>query len=218
MKASLFYFPATAAALLLLLGGTARAEMVGFSYQWTVLPTSVFPGGTGSVTLASAPDGTAQAELNKNAPTFIPGATVTTTSSATEPPDTFDTPFSMKLHLTDTASGLFGDLDFSGTIAGTLTATASSLTATFDEPFIKTLKLGTHVYKVQIDPALVSLPAPGASSPASIDARVTVAGRIDEPPPTINTPEPSSLLLAGLGLPLLAAARRWRRSGAAARA
>jgi hypothetical protein len=197
-------------ALVLLGAGQARSEMIDFSYQWTVLPSSVLPGGTGSVTLAAAPDGTSSAELGSSTPTFIPGATVTTTSSATEPPDSFNTAFSMKLHLTDTASALAGDLSFSGTIAGTLTLTTSALTATFDSPFTKTLELGNRVYTVTIDPSLVSLPAPGATSPASIDARVTVANKPVVDPPT-NTPEPTSLLLGATAVLGFAARSVWRR-------
>lgn len=195
-------------AVVLFGAGQVKAEMVGFSYQWTVLPTSVFPGGTGSVTLAATPDGTASAELGSSTPTFIPGATVTTTSSATDVVDVFDTPFSMSVKLTDTASGLFGDLSFSGTISGTLSATSSTLTATFDDPFTKTLTLGDKVYTVTIDPSLVSLPAPGATSPASIDARVTVANGGVDPAPT---PEPSSLILGATAVLGFAARRLLRR-------
>jgi hypothetical protein len=196
--------------LVLLGAGQANAETIGFSYQWTVLPTSVFPGGTGSVTLAAAPDGTSSAELGSSLPAFIPGATVTTTSSATDVPDTFSTPFSMKVHLIDTGTGLFGDLSFSGTISGTLTATTSGLSATFDDPFVKTLELGNHVFTVQIDPALVSLPVPGATSPASIDARVTVANKGVVDPPN-GVPEPSSLVLGATAVLGFAARRFWRR-------
>src|SRR4051794_350508 len=87
-------------ALVLLGAGQARADLVDFSYSWTAAP-AVIPSGTGIVTLAVAPDGDSQATLGSSTPTFVPGATLTTTSSATEPPDSFDTNFKMKLHLTD---------------------------------------------------------------------------------------------------------------------
>jgi hypothetical protein len=216
------------AAVLLLGAGQARAELIDFSYQWTVMPSAVIPGGTGTVTLSTAPDGAGQAELGSSTPTFIPGATVTTTSSATEPPDSFNTPLSMKLHLTDEKTGLSGDLSFSGTIAGQLTATSSTLTSTFDGPVTQELKLANRVYSVSIDPALVSLPAPGATSPGSIDARVSVASRGGppfDPPgggppgggppgggppggsPPIGAPEPSALLLGATAVLGLAARR-----------
>ena len=74
--------PLLLTALVLLGASQARGEMIDFSYQWSVLPSSVIPGGTGSVTLATAPDGASQATLGSSSPTIIPGASVTTTSSA----------------------------------------------------------------------------------------------------------------------------------------
>jgi hypothetical protein len=210
---------------LVLLGATqARAEMIDFSYHWAAEPSPVIPGGTGSVSLAVAPDGNQQATAGSSVPVVIPGANVTTNSAATNPPDTFNTPFSMKLTLTDTASGATGILTFSGTISGTLTAGHSSLTSTFNNPLTETVTLGNHQYSVTIDPTLVNLPSPISTTPALIDALVVAS---DKNPghhggggggvPT--APEPSSLVLgatAVLGL----AARRWvraRRGAAAAR-
>src|SRR3954466_10935865 len=111
-------------AVVLLGAGQARAEMVTFSYQWTAQP-SVISGGTGSVALAAVDPGSAPVEVGSSTPAFIHGATVTTTSSATDPADSFNTPFSMKLHLTDDASHESKDLTFVGTISGTLTATTA---------------------------------------------------------------------------------------------
>jgi hypothetical protein len=212
MRPRIIRLPLLLAAVVLLGAGQAKAELIDFSYQWSVMPTSVIPGGTGTVTLSTAPDGSAQAELGASTPTFVPGATVTTNSSATDPPDSFNTPFSMKVHLTDAMSGLAGDLSFSGTVAGELTGTTSALTSTFDEPVTKTLELGDHVYTVTIDPSLVNLPAPGATSPASIDARVTVASKGPGPvdPPPVGAPEPSALLLGATAVLGLAARRMLR--------
>jgi hypothetical protein len=200
-------------AVVLLGAGQVRAEMIGFSYSWTAQP-SVIPGGTGSVALAAAVPGTSSAELGSSTPTFIPGATLTTTSSATTTPDSFSSPFNLKVHLTDTASNLSGDLTYSGTLAGKLTSTTSQLNATFSSPFTQMLTLGTHVYTVTIDPSLVNLPTPGATSPASIDAKVTVASAGPVGPPTHQTPEPASLVLGATAVLGLFARRAWRRLAA----
>jgi hypothetical protein len=195
------------AALVLLAGGRARADFVDYSYHWSVQPSSVLPGGTGSVTLAVAADGTGSSDTAATTATVLPGATITTSSSASNPPDSFNTDFTMKLQLTDSASHVTGELTFQGTLSGTLTATSSSLTSTFHNPVTQTLTLGGHVYTVTIDPTLINLPSPTSPSPAAIDALMTVANKA---PPVSQTPEPSGLVLgatAVLGL----AARRWLR-------
>jgi len=51
------------AALMLFGAGQARAELVNYDYSWSVSPSAVLPGGTGSVTLALAPDGANSAAL-----------------------------------------------------------------------------------------------------------------------------------------------------------
>src|SRR4051812_19590162 len=114
------------AAFTLLGIGSARAESIDFGYSWTVLPSSVIPGGTGSVTLATPTpvpaDGTVSAILGAAAQ-MIPGATVTTTTSANPngtpptPADSYSTPFSMQVTLTDGPSSLSSTLTFAGTLS-----------------------------------------------------------------------------------------------------
>lgn len=205
-------------AVVLLGAGQARAEMVSFSYQWSVQP-SVIPAGTGVATFAAVDPVTTSAELNSSTPTYVAGATATTTSSATaESPDVFNSPFSMTVTLTDSASGLFGDLTFDGTLSGKLTASGlpldDPLRATFADPFTKKLTLGDHTYSVTIDPTLVSLPAPGATSQSLIGALVMVSSKVDDPPDDDTphkTPEPTSLLLGVTAIMGLAVRRAWQR-------
>jgi hypothetical protein len=204
----------TALAVALLPPGAARAELLDYSYHWSVSPGSVIPAGTGSVMLALAGDGSASSQVGAGSPTTIPAVTLTTSSSATTTPDTFNASYALSLHLTDTASGESGDLTFSGTLKGTLTATASTLVNKFGHPFTKHLKLGGHQYFVTIDPGQLNLPAPGAGSPAQVNGLVTIRGN-PNPPPGQQTPEPSALVLAGVGL--CSAGLAWRRLRRAAR-
>jgi hypothetical protein len=196
-------------ALVVLSTGQARAEMIDFGYSWSVMPSSVIAGGTGTVTLAAAPAGTTQATLSALTPALIPGATVTTSSAATTTPDQFNTPFSMQLHLTDAASGDSTNLTFAGSLKGSLTATTSTLTSTFQNPVTQIVTVGQNVYTVTIDPALLNLPRPGSTTPAAIDARVSVVsagtGHVQ------TTPEPSSLLLGATAVLGFAARRMLRR-------
>jgi hypothetical protein len=199
-------------ALVLLGTGQARAEMIDFSYSWTVQP-SIIAGGTGLVTIAAAQDGTGSYDTTSATATSIPGANITTSSAATTPPDTFPTtPFSLKLHLTDTTSGQAADLTFSGSVSGTLTSTSSQLTSTFNNPVSQKATLGNHVYAVTIDPILLNLPAPTRGS-VSINALVKVGtGDVKPPPPpTSHTPEPSALLLSATAVLGLVARRVVRR-------
>ncbi len=198
-------------ALGLVSAGSARAEMVGFSYHWASSPSVVV--GTnpsnitgngissGSVAFALAPAGSASSLLG-GGPTTIPGATLTTTGSAPlDAADSFASPFSMTLHLSDTASGTTGDLTFAGTVNGSLTISTSTLTADFASPLTQQLTLGGHVYSVTIDPAAAGIPPPGAATPGQINALVQVAA--PPSPPAAPTPEPPAVLLAGLALALL---------------
>lgn len=187
---------------------TVQAEQIAFTYAWSVQPSPVFASGTGSVTVIAAPNGPATYDTTSALPTYIPAAELTTTSSATSPPDTFNTPFNLKLTLTDTASSLSDELTFSGTLAGTLTMDSSTLTSTFSSPLTKTLILGDFTYSVTIGPTLVNIPGPGSSTPALIDARVTVE-RNDTP--VQETPEPGSLLLGATAILGFAARRYWKR-------
>jgi hypothetical protein len=197
---------AVTAVWLLLAAGRARADFVSFSYHWSVAPSSVIPGGTGSVSLTPAADGSTTAQTGVTA--VLDAATVTTSSSAGTTPDSFNAPFSLGLDVKDTVSNATGHLTFSGTIAGTLTATSSSLTSTFDNPVTQTLHLGGWSYTVTIDPVVANLPAPNSQSAVLLDALTTVAA--DQPTTQHNSPEPSGLVLAASAASLWWLSRRRR--------
>jgi hypothetical protein len=217
-----------AARLLLLTAGllcaaTARAEMANYSYHWSITPGAAVngPTTTGGANFALVADGTNSSTVGDLNPSVIPAAWVTTTSSApASNPDVFtNVPFSLKLHLTDTDLSRSGDLTFTGLLNGTLTFNTSQLTAVFPDPLTRQLTLGSHLYSVTIDPTIlvngqhiVNLPVPGGDAKTLIDALITVApaqsGSGGGTGGSHGTPEPSSLVLAALGLGLAGAARR----------
>jgi hypothetical protein len=192
-----------------ILAGSARAESIDFGYSWTVLPGPVFVGGTGSVALTPAANGTSSAELGSTAGASIAGADISTSSSAVDTPDVYAATFGLKLTLTDTLSGGSGDVTFGGSLAGSLTFDSSSLKATFDGDLVKTLTLGGHVYSVSL-PGEVTAPAPGSSAIGWITAQVTVADEVvnNPPPGPVDAPEPGSLILAATAA--AAGLARWR--------
>jgi hypothetical protein len=124
-------------------------------------------------------------------------------SSATaNAPDTYNLGYNLTLHLTDKPSKQSGDLTFHGTITGTVTATSSHLTNNFSDPTTQKITLGHHTYSVTINPSLMTLAAPGSTSPPQINATVSVAnvtgGGSGGGPPISGAPEPTSLTLGCL--------------------
>ena len=194
---------------------TARAELVNVSYAWSVAPSAVLSAGTGNVLISLTANDSTSFTVGTSTP--IPGATITTASSASAAsPDTFHNPFSLGLKLTE--AGNTGTLTFNGTIAGLLTSDKSSLTGTFANP-VQSIHLGTHIYQVTIDPAQFGLPSPVATSNTQIGAFILITnattgggngGGNGGGGGTPQAPEPSSLVLGGMALAGIAA-RRWSR-------
>jgi hypothetical protein len=121
--------------------------------------------------------------------------------------------YRLSLLLRDQASGNSGTLTFRGYFGGQLSlqdpSMAFSLTNTFVGPTTQTLQLGHNLYTVTLGP--VVLPRyfnPPDDDPewgsGSISASISVKSSVN------STPEPSSLLLACLGLPSLGLTV-WRR-------
>jgi hypothetical protein len=216
-------------ALFCLAGPKARADLIQWSYNWGSTPLSVSADGasTGGISL-STPSSTATGSSD------IIAANLSTFSSAL--PGTFDTftnkPYSLNLSLTDTASGAAGNLTFKGLFSGALSPTSAQITNVFLSPLTQALNLGANTYSVTIGP--FSPPGiPGSTNLGSIGAHVQVTSGsppvtvppVTVPPVTVpptgldQSPEPTTLVLAGLGLPLVGAARglRWLRGRLARR-
>jgi MYXO-CTERM domain-containing protein len=181
----------------------ARADPISFGYDFTT-PQAVTgdAGNLGTVAFATTNGGTA------TGPTAtLTAASVTAISAApNNNADTFSgETYNVTLALTDTASGKSGSLTFVGKLFGSLTATTANITTSFAAP-TQTLVLGSDRYTVRIGP----LVPPTTANPTVVGTLMTTVaveanGSVGQ---TSQTPEPSGLVLAGLGLAAAALVRR----------
>ena len=190
--------------------GTARADLVGFSYSWNIaggdlnafgpgplsLNQTVSPDGSsvnvnyggGNTTLTVAGPGTGSTtpggvDFSSATPAVISLATLTTPAlTGLVGNFTFSAGNIFTLHLTDTASGQSGDLNISGSVNGNVSPSGTSVGLSAFGDFLQSVTLGGHVYTVD---ALNTLPdsTPG-DDPVSFVAQVY----IDRPDPTLLPP------------------------------
>ncbi len=106
--------------------------------------------------------------------------------------------FSVRIKVTDNSSGQSGWVVFNGWLNGDVWNNGTTLSPTFTGSLIKSVDINHHVYTVQF--AGFNTPG-GNDTHGSFNFTVTVA----------HNPEPSSLVLAGIGVPLLGLTLRRRR-------
>ena len=193
-----------AALALLLISGVARAEPTwSYSFSSTGVVTSD-DGSLGTVSLLPASGGPITG--SKDTGGGILAATLQATGPAAGTTAIFtNRTYGLTMHLTDLASGKSGDASFTGVLNGSLSSTFN-LTNSFPNS-TQSLNLGGNQYTVT--PGLF-VPPSGPGVPGSVGANVSIV-----PGAVINdVPEPTALLLAGLGASAVAL-RCWRRKRAA---
>ncbi|MFO0880642.1 MAG: PEP-CTERM sorting domain-containing protein [Gemmataceae bacterium] len=179
----------------------AGAAPIKWGYDWSATP--FVTAGSGKVTFSD--ESYRQAAGNS----FVVAAQLQTVSSASYlTPDTFgpgDGNYSLSVWLKDIDSGLSGTLTFTGKLQGQFSQLNSLVSNTFNSPTVQSILLGYTTFIVRLD----SYTPPGPSNQlnlGSIGATVEVSSL----KPAQNTPEPSSMALAGLGLGAAGLAA-WRR-------
>jgi hypothetical protein len=192
----------------------SRADYLNWSYHWALSDGPTFTSGFSNVAFALHPGASVGASE-------IPVGNFST-NSASPSIDSFHATYGLTLTLTDNATKDAAHLTFHGTLTGSVGANSSSATNTFSDP-TQSVTLDGHVYHVTVDSTTgVKGPNDGITA---ISAQVSVAnasgsgsnagGGTQSPggsgPPTVHqSPEPSALLLSGLGL-CLSISFRYRR-------
>jgi hypothetical protein len=191
---------------------------MNWDYHWSIGPAPVLASGTGTVSLALGWDG---AGANK----LLAAAVTTSSVAANSNPDVYHNNFNLTLHLTDPASHQSGQLTFQGLINGTVSANNANLELTITKP-VQGLLLGGHMFWVSL-PSELDLLRPGAGKVPTMYANVqtwnvappanpqvqsavltalpmaSLAASTNGATNSPSTPEPSTLVLAALGISLL---------------
>jgi hypothetical protein len=188
----------------------ARADLIAWSYNWEPAAPAVFADSPATGKVAMSDEPAASAAGNSQ----IVATNLRTFSSASPgTPATFTNQgYGLILSLTDTASGTTGTLNFAGQLNGILSASYSVLANKFTAPTVKSLTLGGNTYTVTLD-GYTAPPPPGAANAGSIGATVAVAAGSKSTGGGGgggSSPEPSTAVLACLGLAGLSVAGRWR--------
>jgi hypothetical protein len=146
-------------------------------------------------------------------------ATNSTTPVTFGPSTNLPPTYNLALTITDKSTGDSGMLNFTGKLAGALTATSSSVVASFTPLTSDSLTLDGHTYTVTIPSVTLAAPT---SPQQNIMANVSVTNASSggnppgggTPPVTTGTPEPTSLVLGSLGFSWFGLGCWWKRRSA----
>jgi hypothetical protein len=192
---------AMALGLLALSPLAVRADPISFGYNFQT-PTSVTgdSGNLGVISFATTNPG-----QGSGSATVAATQLAAVSSAPASNPDTFTgEAYNLTLQVTDTASGQTGTLIFAGQLFGTLTATTTNIKTTFAKA-TQQIVLGADKYTITVGP-LVPPTTPNSGTIGTLDATITAEAQSVTLPS--ESPEPTGLVLAGIGLTGAALTRR----------
>jgi hypothetical protein len=209
--------PVAALALLLLFGAGVQAspippDQIAWTYNWSPGAPAVLADGNPSagVTFTNEPTKAAVGSSD------IVASNLRVFSSATAAaPDMLtgsngNYVLTLQLSANDNGTPFNASLTFSGTLAGSLSAENANVANMFTDAGPKVADLGTFRFTVSLM-AYTPPGPPDQSNAGSISAHVTVENIVPTDGGTV--PEPSTIVLSGMGLTFLggAALRRFRK-------
>jgi hypothetical protein len=181
-----------------------QADPISFGYNFQT-PTSVTgdAGNLGVISFATTNPGQASGTA-----TVAATQLAAVSSAPAGNPDTFSgEAYNLTLQLTDNASGQTGTLIFAGQLFGTLTATAANITTSFAKA-TQQIILGADKYTVTVGP-LVPPGTPNTGTIGTLNAAIAAQPNAASLP--FESPEPTGLVLAGIGITGAAVTRRLNR-------
>ena len=211
--------PLVGAVLFLCLAGPSLRAEPAWTFTWTSPDTTIFANsGTSALSLfPTSGHGSGTSDI------VAANLQAISTTPANTPDPFTGKGYTLNLHLVDDTSGNAGDLTFTGHFDGSLSSQSVNLTNTFDQN-TGSLNLGGHEYSVTLNsynppglPGSTLLGALGGVLSVDEDLVRANSGIVGNPPlasllpPVHKAPEPSSLMLAALGLSSLSLGA-WRRS------
>jgi hypothetical protein len=199
---------AAAVALTLAVGGTAQADLIGFTYHTTAASTILTGHSlhtTSQATLIETPVPSGSGRARSGMPWFIPVATYTVSSNATgRDLDIINQTITEQVTIRDTASGSTGTFTllelFSGSVNQANTMIAPWILVL---PWSDSLRIGRNIYRIEFLEETYDNRTKTGTIQIGLDADAAAAA-----------PEPSGLTLAGLGALGLLAYARWPRGHA----
>jgi hypothetical protein len=201
-----------AATLVLFTCTSARAGLlpppgqVGWSYNFTPTANAVVADTNPSATVSFTNETTKNAVGNSDVD--LTNLRVLSTADPNHPDVlTHNGNYTITMVLGTSANGtpMSGTLTFTGKLSGSFSSASANVTNLFGPHATQTLTLGAYVFTVMVD-AYTPPGPPGSFNAGSISAHVSIANNVH----ITSVPEPSTMLLSGLGLTFLGGAA-WRK-------